>query len=187
MRNSNLKFYNFSQPLELPPSLFSCKSLKTLIVQGEIILNCPSSVHLPNLLLLSLIRIKYTNDESSLRLLTGSPRLHKLAVCRNSPDNMITLNFSHPNLNMFLIKSRIQDPRFKLQINAPSLKWLFFRDRYWQDYLIHNTTNIVKANINGLFDHENYSHNILKLLRALPNVQSLILQYIKVHSFLFDL
>lgn len=173
-----------SQPLELPPSLFSCKSLKTLMVHGEIIVNCPSSIHLPNLLCLGLLRIKYTDEESFHRLLTGSPNLLKLIVWRYQQDNMISFNISHPTLRLFFFDNQVQDPRYRLDLNAPSLKHLLLWDRNCHGYLLHNVTNIIQANMFNLCEHGNYCHCILKLLRVLPNVQSLTLRYNKVLNFL---
>ena len=105
-----------------PRSLFSCESLEVLTLNGKILLNCPPSVHLPNLEGLFLAEIKYANDETVRRLLAGCPELVRLGISRKEVDNLMTFNICHPTLEGFTMDNRGEDPRFKLEINAPSLQ-----------------------------------------------------------------
>ena len=145
---------NLSQPIELPQSFYNSESLKVLRLDGEILLNCPSFVHFPNL------------EHLFRRLIICSSHFKKLSV------------FSDP---------KDKNAGFKLDINAPILKYLFLWGRDCQDYLLENVTNVVKAYVYLLGhrpndEHENYGHCILKLLRAIPNVQTLTLHFTKVLS-----
>ncbi|KAK9997703.1 hypothetical protein SO802_022389 [Lithocarpus litseifolius] len=173
-----------SHTFELPPSLFSCESLKILSLNGKIPLNCPSSVHLPNLEILRLIEIKYANDDSVRRLLTGCPNLIMFYIGRTQRDNVITL-LCLPRLKWFHIRDECQDHEFEIEMNASGCKNLYLYDLDFQNYLLVNTTNVVEATIRDLSERseqdgqENYSQCILKLLRALPNLHTLILRYIK--------
>jgi hypothetical protein len=171
-----------SQPFELPRSLFSCESLEVLTLNGKILLNCPPSVHLPNLEGLFLTEIKYANDETVRRLLAGCPELVRLGISRKEVDNLMTFNNCHPTLEGFTMDNRGEDPRFKLEINAPSLQCLVLFDRICQDYLVYNSTNLVKVVID-LFD-ENYGYRVYKLLRAISNVQTLALSLQLVPSYI---
>lgn len=158
---------NLSQPIELPQSFYNSESLKVLRLDGEVLLNCPSFVHFPNLEHLFLgFGIKYANDDCFRRLINCSSHFKKLFVFGDPKDKNV---------------------RFKLDINAPILKYLFLWGRDCQDYLLENVTNVVKAYVYLLGhrhndEHENYGHCILKLLRAIPNVQTLTLHFTKVLS-----
>ena len=136
-------------------------------LHGEVLLNCPLFVHFPNLEHLFLgVGIKYANDDCFRRLINCSSHFKKLFVFGDPKDKNV---------------------RFKLDINAPILKYLFLWGRDCQDYLLENVTNVVKAYFSLLGhrqkdEHENYGHCILKLLRAIPNVQTLTLHFTKVLS-----
>ena len=175
---------------ELPRSLFSCESLEVLELKGLIVLDCPPSVHLPNLKHLYLRKIEYANDDSFHRLLTGSPNLLRLHVL-NEPYDNVNLVFNNPKLEYLNIDNQVEDPRFgKLQINAPNLKFLILNNSNFQDFSVGKGTNVVEAYVK-LFEryqlqpheHENDGDCIVKLLKALPNVRNLTLRHNKVLSF----
>ena len=175
---------------ELPRSLFSCESLEVLELKGLIVLDCPPSVHLPNLKHLYLRKIEYANDDSFNRLLTGSPNLLRLHVL-NEPYDNINLVLNNPKLEYLNIDNQVEDPRFgKLQINAPNLKFLILNNPNFHDFSVGKGTNVVEAYVK-LFEryqlqpheHENDGDCIVKLLKALPNVRNLTLRHNKVLSF----
>ncbi|XP_075665292.1 F-box/FBD/LRR-repeat protein At4g26340-like [Castanea sativa] len=172
---------------ELPRSLFSCESLEVLELKGLIVLDCPPSVHLPNLKHLYLKQIEFANDYS---LLTGSPNLLRLHVL-NEPYDNVNLVFNNPKLEYLKIDNLVEDPRFgKLQINAPNLKFLILNNPNFHDFSVGKGTNVVEANVNlferyqlQLHEHENDGDCIVKLLKALPNVRNLTLRHNKSLSF----
>jgi hypothetical protein len=83
----------------------------------------------------------------------------------------------------------MENPNFKLHVNAPSLQYCYLHDQNLKNYLLDNATNVVEANIGDLFErgeqdeNDNYGHSIYQLLRALPNVATLTLRN-KVLSFI---
>ncbi|KAK7814499.1 putative fbd-associated f-box protein, partial [Quercus suber] len=169
---------------ELPRSLFSCGSLEVLELSGKIVLDCPPSVHLPNLKHLYLKKIKYANDDSFHRLLIGSPNLLRLHVL-NRPYNNVNFILNNPTLEYLDIDNQVQDARFcEVQINAPSLKFLILNIPNCHDFSVRKATNVVEANVN-LFElyQLNVDDCIVKLLKALPNVRNLALSYNKSLSF----
>ena len=170
---------------ELPHSLCSCGSLEVLELSGKIVLDCPPSVQLPNLKHLYLKKIKYANDDSFHRLLIGSPNLLRLHVL-NRPCNNVNFILNNPTLEYLDIDNQVQDARFgKVQINAPSLKFLILNISNCRDFSVRKATNVVEANVN-LFElnQPNDDDCIVKLLKALLNVRNLTLRYNKVLSFL---
>uniref|UniRef100_A0A7N2LPN8 F-box domain-containing protein n=1 Tax=Quercus lobata TaxID=97700 RepID=A0A7N2LPN8_QUELO len=169
---------------ELPHSLFSCGSLEVLELSGKIVLDCPPSVHLPNLKHLYLKKIKYANDDSFHRLLIGSPNLLRLHVL-NRPYNNVNFILNNPTLEYLDIDNQVQDARFgKVQINAPSLKFLILNIPNCHDLSVRKAINVVEANVN-LFELNQLNDDdcIVKLLKALLNVRNLILRYNKSLSF----
>ncbi|KAK4590524.1 hypothetical protein RGQ29_020896 [Quercus rubra] len=113
------------RPFELPLSVFSCKSIEILTLHGTILLNCSSeSVYLPKVKHLRLLKVNYANEDSFHSLLTGSPHLQKLSVWSVQQDNTVTLNICHPTVEWLSTINEAKDPRFKLEINMPNLKFL---------------------------------------------------------------
>ena len=171
-----------SSTCELPHSLFSCGSLEVLELNGKIVLDCPPSVHLPNLKHLYLKKIKYANDDSFHRLLIGSPNLLRLHLL-NRPCNNVNFILNNPTLEYLDIDNQFVDARFsKVQVNAPRLRFLILNNTNCHDFSVQKATNVVEVNAN-LF--ERYDDDcIVKLLKELPNVRNLTLRYNKVLYFL---
>ncbi|KAK4590519.1 hypothetical protein RGQ29_020891 [Quercus rubra] len=107
-----------SSTCELPHSLFSCGSLEVLELNGKIVLDCPPSVHLPNLKHLYLKKIKYANNDSFHRLLIGSPNLLRLHLL-NRPCNNVNFILNNPTLEYLDIDNQFVDARFsKVQVDT---------------------------------------------------------------------
>ncbi|XP_030967762.1 F-box/LRR-repeat protein At3g26922-like isoform X3 [Quercus lobata] len=173
----------FRKPFELPRCFFGCKSLKIVTLYGDIVLNCPSFVHLPNLKDLRLGSQLCSNEDSFRSGLIGIPNLITFFIGRVRQDDVTTINICHPRLLFFCIQNKVPFP-FKIEIDAPSLKCLSFFDGSGQDSL---TTNIVKATFNlsehkqQADEHDSCGH----LLTELPSVQSLLVRHTKVQSLRF--
>ncbi|KAL4626309.1 hypothetical protein ACB092_05G086900 [Castanea dentata] len=173
----------FRKPFELPHRFFGCKSLRIVTLYGDIVLNCPSYVHLPNLKDLRLGSKLCSNEDSFRSLLTGIPNLITFFIGRVRRDDISAINICHPRLLFFCIQNKVPFP-FKIEIDAPSLKCLSFFDGSVQDSL---TTNIVKATFDfsehkqQADEHDSCSH----LLTELRSVQSLLVRHTKVQSLRF--
>ncbi|CAA7062550.1 unnamed protein product [Microthlaspi erraticum] len=64
----------------LPSSLYTCKSLVTLKLQHNVLVDVPDVVCLPSLKTLQLIRLAYADEGSLQRLISSSPVLEDLVV-----------------------------------------------------------------------------------------------------------
>lgn len=175
----------FRKPFELPRRFFGCKSLKIVTLYGDIVLNCPSYVHLPSLKDLRLDSKLCSNEDSLCSLLTGIPNLITFFIGRLRRDDIAAINICHPRLLFFGIQNKVPFP-FEIEIDAPSLKGLSFFDGSVQDCL---TTNIVKATFDlsehkqQADEHDSCGH----LLTELRSVQSLLVRHTKVLSFILTL
>lgn len=68
---------------ELPPSLFTCRALVKLKLDGNFLLNLPFCVCFPNLKTLGLARVMFVDDFSMHRLFSSCPVLEDLEIQRN--------------------------------------------------------------------------------------------------------
>ncbi|KAG7538223.1 F-box-like domain superfamily [Arabidopsis suecica] len=84
-----LYYWDESPQLLLPCSLYTCKSLVTLKLEGEkILVDVPSTVCLPSLKTLQLERVTYSNEDSLRLLLSYCPVLEDLSIVRDENDNL---------------------------------------------------------------------------------------------------
>ncbi|KAL0010548.1 hypothetical protein SO802_005656 [Lithocarpus litseifolius] len=136
---------------ELPHSLFNCGSLEVLELNGKIVLDCPSSVHLPNLKHLYLKKIKYANDDSFHRLLIGSPNLLRLHLL-NRPYNNVNFILNNPTLEYLDIDNQVQDARFGHRKSRCKIKEVPVKPieattlelhEIWQLWQIHNAEQMI--------------------------------------------
>ncbi|KAL1214986.1 putative FBD-associated F-box protein [Cardamine amara subsp. amara] len=98
-----------ADPISLPKTLYSCKSLNSLTLCNKILVDFPSTAYLPSLTMLNLICVVYKNEDSLITVVSNCPVLEDLNVQRRKDDN----------LNKFTVK-------------VPSLLKLGYMD-YWSD------------------------------------------------------
>lgn len=172
------------ESFEFPTILFTTKTLSFLSLDCDTVLNVPNSVCLPNLKYIYLSSVKFANDESVLKLLSGCPRLEDLTVQRVDLDNVFNFNISSLTLKSidlnFVYDIEPDSPRHTLQIDAPVLQYLSLNDCVSDAFVIGNLSSLVKADISVYVSERNnaengYGDQVLKLLNGLSNVKFLSL------------
>ncbi|XVF78318.1 hypothetical protein PTKIN_Ptkin14bG0122400 [Pterospermum kingtungense] len=106
--------------MKLPSGLFLMKALKILKLNGGVMVDVPSSVCLPNLKILHLLRVEYANVESIRCFISGCLSLEELHIdVRISPENMVNFSISSPTLNSFYLALPYKfHPHPQIEINA---------------------------------------------------------------------
>ncbi|CAA7055567.1 unnamed protein product [Microthlaspi erraticum] len=165
---------SYSYPLKelnvLPSSLYTCKLLVTLRLNGPILLDVPRMVCLPCLKKLRLHRVTYVNKGSLQRLLSNCPVLNDLSVEEpNSTRPMRNLSVIVPSLLRLTIDMICVLDEFV--INTPSLEYL--KLEYYSDKshrcLIENMPKLREASVEVLFPY------IKRLIGSITNVKKLTL------------
>ncbi|KAG7550295.1 FBD domain [Arabidopsis thaliana x Arabidopsis arenosa] len=153
----------------LPSSLYTCKSLVTLVLKYEIFVDVPSMVCLPSLKTLHLLGVIYADEESLQRLLSNCSLLEDLVVKRCNSDNVRKFAVIIPSLLSFEITDVCTSDEYV--IDTPSLK--YFKARFLSkslSCLIVNMPKLEEADIalRG-------SPDVRKLLKSVSSVRRLSL------------
>ncbi|CAH2074130.1 unnamed protein product [Thlaspi arvense] len=134
----------------LPSSLYTCKTLETLKLEGtQVVLDVPPRVCLPSLKTLKLESVTCGDEDSLGSLLPCCPVLEDLAIAREEGDNMEVLVVNHPSLQKFslLIEDHCSGDG-SVTIDTPSLKHFRvedIRDRF--TYSIKHMPQLEEAEI----------------------------------------
>ncbi|KAI8552767.1 hypothetical protein RHMOL_Rhmol06G0293100 [Rhododendron molle] len=175
---------------ELPWSLFTCKTLVALKINGKFIFNVPHYVCLPNLKTLRLNSLIYLNDGLIRKFLLGCPALEELEM-RPKWDNRWTLDVSVPSLKKLTLGLHIHEEelyheagfKYKIMVNAPNLDYLDFYD-FVSDYIfVGGLPSVAEARVNvhkSFQDWDwrkqgNYGNQASRLLKSISNVWRLSL------------
>ncbi|CAH2070247.1 unnamed protein product, partial [Thlaspi arvense] len=132
----------------LPNSLYTCKSLVTLKLQGKnVLVDVPGTVCLPSLKTLELKRVAYFNEDSLRLLLSCCPVLEDLVIFRDDePDNLKVLVVTVPSLQRLWIINSCSSG--DCVIDTPSLKYFEVEDhRDSFSYSIKHMTKLEEAYI----------------------------------------
>ncbi|KAB2044307.1 hypothetical protein E1A91_D01G085700v1 [Gossypium mustelinum] len=135
--------------ITLPDVLFTCRTLVSLKVDKDFVLDVPRGVvHLPNLNTLHLESVKFLNDDSIKNLLSGCSNLEDMVLKQCYMENISKFNISHQLLKRLTI-----------------------------DYLysIENLQSLVKADIYLFKTNYTRQGGATTLFRGICNVPSLIL------------
>ncbi|ESQ51245.1 hypothetical protein EUTSA_v10017597mg, partial [Eutrema salsugineum] len=164
-------FYN---AVFLPSSLYTCKSLVTLELDGNILVNVPQMVLLPCLKTCKLQRVIYSNEDSLRMLLSHCPALEDLTISGIAGDNMGALVVNVPSLKRSsLYKGKTCSSSDRNVIVTPSLKYFQVEDyRENVSYLIEHMPNREEADICVWQD-------IDKFLESMTSVKSLTLRVLR--------
>ncbi|KAF3951492.1 hypothetical protein CMV_022859 [Castanea mollissima] len=139
---------------KLSQSIFSCKTLVVLNLEGTIVLDPPPSFQFPSLKILRLIHIVYRPD-SVFRLLSGCPVLEDLSFQRQA----LAVVFKHKICASTLKRLSITFGRFdfdgshfgsldyKLEINAPALEYFKFNGHLRDIVFLHKLDSLVQADV----------------------------------------
>jgi hypothetical protein len=169
----NISYY---EPLKMPCSLFICKTLVVLKLKGDISIYPPCASSLPSLKTLYLDSVTHS-EESLFRFLGGCPVLQNLFIIQQDTLGggcTIEVKIIVPSLKKLHIW--IDDLDYMLEINAPSLEYLYFRGRWGPWVLLENMSNLFEAVVAmDSDDSEARDHGIWTwdFIRALYNVKSL--------------
>ena len=165
---------NPKQPFEFPRSLYFCKTLVVLNLEGELLINPPCASSLPSLKTLRLICVTYANDDSLCTLLSGCLVLQNLFVIVKW-EIEYELKIIVPTLKRLHIHISVQD--YILEINAPSLEYFYFRGEMSSLILLENLSNLVEAVVDIGVDELHYMKKfgiwVCDFIRALYKVKSL--------------
>ncbi|CAF2045966.1 hypothetical protein HID58_034946 [Brassica napus] len=125
-----------AKPVSLPKTLYTCKTLKKLILSNKILIELSFEAFLPSLTKLELINVVYKDEGSLIRLLSSCPVLKTLIVVREKNDNVIKFTVKVPSLNSLVYVNDNDDDgvcgcgygRGSLIIDSPQLKYLCVND-----------------------------------------------------------
>ena len=183
------KYFKFNQ---LPSAswLFACKTLVRLGLKFRqyFTLEVPDTVRLPNLKVLRLRQIIFSDDESVQRLFSRCCVLEELVVQRCIWGRISKFSVSNPTLKRLILRSLIcSNPYQELVINAPSLVYFEHFDLVAKSYRLLNLQSLVEAviDIGPIIFTFFYKTAAPDLLRGISNIQSLHLgcRFSKVRIF----
>lgn len=111
--------------IELPGSIYACKTLEVLKLKSYVRVGVPDcTVNFKSLKILNIQLVYYEDDDSVRRLFSSFPNLEDLAVKRYI-DNVINFTIAVPSLKRLSIHDCSDgDGRRGYVINAPSLNYL---------------------------------------------------------------
>ncbi|CAH2070246.1 unnamed protein product [Thlaspi arvense] len=113
----------------LPSSLYTCKSLVTLRLEGyKVRVNVPGTVCLPSLKTLELQWVIYSNEDSLGLLLSCCPVLEDLVIKRGQRDNVKALVVTVPSLQRLSLWIASKCSSDGYVIDTPSLKYLIVKE-----------------------------------------------------------
>ncbi|CAL9243809.1 unnamed protein product [Arabidopsis halleri] len=154
----------------LPTSLYTCKSLVTLKLRDNILVDVPHVFCLPSLKTLHLVRVTYADEESLQRLLSNCFVLEDLVVERRVGDNVRNVSVIIPSLLSLSFEILGQCSSEGYVIHTPSLKNFKTKDfGKCSTCLILNMPKLEEAYI------ATAGHNIKKLLESFTYVKRLSL------------
>ncbi|KAM7273727.1 hypothetical protein ACFE04_028391 [Oxalis oulophora] len=170
---------------DMPWSVFTCKTLVFLRIEGRFVLHLPRSFSLPNLKTLILNSVIFVDDASAERFFLGCPFLEKLNIKRCHCDGVQTLNISIPSLKKLSIAFYLsyfdRDDRVKTKINTPNLEYLTIGDEISTDYMFNPLPSLINARI--------YKKCVYGVLEGIQNVKLLSLSgdiMASLHNILQD-
>ncbi|CAL9232310.1 unnamed protein product [Arabidopsis halleri] len=145
-----LKIYSSQKKQNiLPSSLYTCKSLVFLKLDGGILLDVPRMVCLPSLKTLELKDVIFFSDASLQRLLSNCPVLEDLLVALYYHENMEKLTVIVPSLHRLSLFIWYNCEFF---IDTPSLEYFKLVDRNNRhSYLIENMPKLAEAYVSVTF------------------------------------
>ncbi|THF94084.1 hypothetical protein TEA_018418 [Camellia sinensis var. sinensis] len=172
--------------VKLPHTIFTSKTLVVLTL-WEAFLDVPGSVWLPSLKSLNLHSVKYENEDSLLKLLSGCPVLENLYMVRWILDTLQVLNISVPTLKHLTViwyrdyfqdedLEDLDDQGCKLVVDAPQLEHIYLSDYCTDEFLFRNLRSLSKASLfvgSSDLSFIDDGLRIYRLLSGIPNVKFL--------------
>ncbi|XP_026413486.1 F-box/LRR-repeat protein At4g14103-like [Papaver somniferum] len=188
------------RPINLPISLFTCKSLLELRLQLNICLSLPEFICIPKLKILHLSNIGLHKLLAE-QLILNAALLEELVLskCQWSDWNESTLNISAPALKYFRFYDPVTHDGVRsgtVKIHAPNLRHLTCIGNIAKDYVLSSFPSLDDAEVcfkfkRNLLDTRGAEIGLAasKLVGALSNVTSLIIsgETLEALSFANDL
>ncbi|XP_020871480.1 putative F-box/FBD/LRR-repeat protein At5g62970 [Arabidopsis lyrata subsp. lyrata] len=172
VQEPSVDFYPFKENPNalLPSSLYTCKSLVTLKLRYNILVDVPHVFSLPSLKTLCLERVTYADGESLQRLLSNCSVLEDLVVELCTGDNVRKFAVIIPSLlSLSFWMSAGHCAAEGYRIDTPSLKYIKATDLSKSfSGLIENMPKLEEADISA-------GHDINKLLELVTSVKRLSL------------
>ncbi|KFK38466.1 hypothetical protein AALP_AA3G116600 [Arabis alpina] len=151
-----LDLYALSQPQFLPACLYTCKTLVSLSLSNQILVDVPSPACLPSLQSLELIFVVYRDQDSHVRLLSSCPVLKVLNVVRDTQDNLTSFTVKLPSLQRLSYKDYDSGGVGRsLVIDSPGLRYLKIHDILKDNCTIYDMPRLDVAFVN-VDSHQNY-------------------------------
>ncbi|KAI3983763.1 hypothetical protein MKX01_001167 [Papaver californicum] len=129
--------------IAFPPCLFTCESLAVLEIY-KAFLNLPESVNFPKLKILRL-NVNLQDEHLIHKLLSNSPSLEELSlevrIC-----HIQYLSICSPNLKRLFINGPL-GWNFNIHINAPNLQSFRYSRVLANDFVLHNISTLLDAEI----------------------------------------
>ncbi|CAH2065943.1 unnamed protein product [Thlaspi arvense] len=164
-----------SEPVTMPNSLYTCKTLTKLTLSYKILVDVPCLVYLPSLNRLDLQYVVYKDEDSHVRLLSGCPVLKYLDVLRDDDDDDHVMKFTVkvPSLLELTYATGVLSQRDgndrSLVIDTPSLTYLDIFDYSGHSCSIEYMPRLTRAWMNASI------HPGEKFLKSLSTIKYLTL------------
>lgn len=174
----------------LPRCIFRCETLRELHLEMNHDLKLPSLVCLKNLKVLTMIGLRF-GDDNSVEKLLSCPSLEKLSLDR-CDWNLEVLQISAPNLLYLSIVEDVLSSGIRnsqVRIHGAFIKSFDYFGEFYYDYIILSSPSLDEASIQ-VCHHDEIEENfrqggscLCKLLKALSNVKQLFLsnESLEVH------
>ncbi|KAJ9563525.1 hypothetical protein OSB04_008685 [Centaurea solstitialis] len=161
--------------LELPISLFTCKTLTKLrlgsSVHGSDVWHCPSSVDLPCLKTLDVVVSKETSA-SGFKLIHGCPVLESLSLLVAWRNDEQEYNFNIPTLKRLkLITMKCVSVINRVVLNVPSLEYLFVGGILCSLFVMEDLPSRVEATVS--YFEVRFSDLLVELLKGISGAKSI--------------
>lgn len=171
----NVQKLSVKSPLHiqaLPSSLFTCRTLVLLEIEGPFLINLPFYVRFPCLKTLSLKFVIYGDDIAMQRLISSCPVLEDLKISRRQEwDGVLIMSVNVPTLKRLSIYQRymedIRGYEYRMVIDAPNLENLDLNDSVSKVIDVNFSDSLVEVDIDGKCGP--------KILRWISHVEELLL------------
>lgn len=130
--------------LELPHCLFTCHTLREIVIVAEVYLKLPSSIQFSNLKFLTLHKVIFPEDQSTQQLFSGLPVLEELTLDKCGWWNVNNITIGLPLLKKLNIKENEEEPdNCRFYIIAKNLKYICYIGALRNDYCIFDSESLV--------------------------------------------
>lgn len=161
--------------LELPISLFTCKTLTKLRLDCGVfdldVWNCPSPVDLPCLKTLDIV-VSKEPSASAFKLIRGCPVLESLSLHVTWRNDEEEYNFNIPTLKRLkLTTGKCVSVINKVVLNLPNLEYLFVDGILCSLFVMEDLSSLVEATVS--YFEVRFSDMLVELLKGISGAKSI--------------